>query len=152
MDFFERELLSGKLPGVKNIFKWFRYVDDVFCIWQGTPRQLDGFVKSLNMVNKAIQFQTEVEQNGTLHFLDLEIRQIDSKLELGIFRKNSATDQTIHASSRHHISQKLAAFHSLLYRMITIPMPEVKRERELSTIKEIAISNGYSESLINKLY
>ena len=32
----------------KNVLYWYRYVDDILCIWNGTIRQLNLFLKYIN--------------------------------------------------------------------------------------------------------
>jgi predicted GIY-YIG superfamily endonuclease len=152
MDHFEKDLFSSKCGLNKNILCWFRYVDDVFCAWTGSDRQLNLFLSHLNSINQNLKFTCEVEDNSAINFLDVNIRKIDDHLEFSIFRKNSFTDQIIHSNSRHCLSQKLSAFHSMLHRLMNIPMSRTNFNKELTTIKLIAKNNGYSDRLIDKLY
>jgi hypothetical protein len=112
MDHFERELFSSNNGLNKNVLYWFRYVD-VFCVRTGSDRQLKLFLSQLNSLNGSLNFTYETENNNALNFLDVNICKIDNHLEFSIFRKKSYTDQVIHFSSRHCLSQKLSAFHSM---------------------------------------
>jgi hypothetical protein len=68
MDEFERRLFDSNSIDTRNIYCWFRYVDDVFAIWTGTMRQLDHFLAALNSISKTIVFTCEKESGGNLNF------------------------------------------------------------------------------------
>ena len=53
------------------------------------------------------------------------------------------TDTVIHATSFHPISQKMAAFHSMIHRLLSLPLDNKDFLTELNTIKYIAVANGY---------
>jgi hypothetical protein len=152
MDNLEKELFSSVNSLLKNVGGWYRYVDDILCVWTGSERQLDTFLHLLNSLDSSIKFTMERESNGSLNFLDLTISKECDKFNFSIFRKETYTDQIIHASSRHHFSQKLSAFHSMLHRMLTIPMSQNNLRKELTIIKQIAISNGYETDMVDRLY
>ena len=69
MEFFERNLLTTILP---NHVKWFRYVDDVLCLWPKSMN-LQSFLYDLNKFVPSIKFSVEVEQQNCLPFLDVLI-------------------------------------------------------------------------------
>jgi hypothetical protein len=152
LDHFEQLLLSSNHPLVGNILHWYRYVDDIFCVWTGTVRQLNGFLIFLNSRDKHLNFTIELEKERSLNFLDSTISVLNNKFDFAIFRKECYTDTVIHNDSRHHFSQKLSAFHSMLHRLCSIPMSQENVCKELQTIKYIAQSNRYKESLIDRLY
>ena len=152
MDNFEKLLFCNKNPLLKNIVKWYRYVDDVFCVWQGTLRQLSQFLTVLNSQDKHIKFTMETEEEGVLNYLDMSIRIINHKFDFAIYRKKCYSDSIIHERSRHHIQQKTAALKSLIHRVCHIPMSESSMANELRTIKDIAVNNGYKEKLVDTIF
>ena len=48
------------------------------------------------------------------------------------------------------MSHKHAAFHSMIHRLISIPLSEKAYSQELEIIKEIAVKNGYERKLIEQ--
>ena len=58
----------------------------------------------------------------------------------------------IHNTSNHPTQHKHAAFNYMLHRLTTIPQSKQDYQEELNTIKYIAIKNGYTPELINKLH
>ncbi|KAJ8938030.1 hypothetical protein NQ318_003334 [Aromia moschata] len=123
---------------------WFRYVDDIFAVFNTKAISLDNFVAKLNNPFPTIKFTYEVEHNEQLPFLDvLVIRNCENKLEFDVYRKETATLKYIPNDSHHHFQHKMASFNFLIH---------LKRfEHEKQLIKNIAKSNGYSVHLIDKL-
>ena len=68
-------------------------------------------------------------------------RRMDT-LKFNIYRKPTATNHTIHADSHHPYSQKMAAYNSLIHRLLTAPLDNNDFQTELNTIRFIAVSNG----------
>ena len=67
----ERYNLTGKKY-------WFRYVDDVLAIFDVKP-DLTTILQELNSIHGNIKFSYEPEIDGTLHFLDVNVRYNDGK-------------------------------------------------------------------------
>lgn len=148
---FENHLFNIKNPLIKNIHFWRRYVDDVFCVWTGTERQLQQFLSLLNSLNTKIQFTIEKETDHSINFLDLTIINQNNQLTYQIYRKPTTTDIVIPADSKHPEQTKLAAFNSMIHRLINIPLSENSYNKELDIIQTIALNNGYPTALINKI-
>lgn len=148
---FENKLFNSNNPLLTKIIYWYRYVDDVICLFNGTSRQLYSLLNLINSVNKCIQFTMEVGENDNINFLDLNISIKNSNHYFNIFRKPTYTDAVIPASSNHPISHKHAAFYNMIHRLVTLPLSPTDFYTELNTIKQIAINNGYSVKLIDTI-
>ena len=153
LNYFENSFLFANPTYNYNVVFYGRYVDDTFMVYKGTNRQIDKLHNYLNGINNKIQFTLENEVGGRLHFLDLTVTKdfVTKKLCFNIFRKPTMTDAVIHASSFHPISQKLAAFHSMIHRLLSIPLSIKDYIEELNTIKVIAFNNGYNERIIDNI-
>lgn len=149
LDHLETKIFDN--PHASQIVYWYRYVDDVIALFTGTTRQLEIFKNFINSLHPKIEFELETAQNESLNFLDLTITIVNGKHTFSIYRKPTHTDTTIHMNSCRPFSHKLAAFHSMIHRLLTTPLDNDAHFSELQTIKEIAIKNGYTESLIDKL-
>lgn len=147
MDDLESQFLNNS-KFQKNILFYYRYVDDIICLWSGTHRQLSTFLNHINSLSPTIKFTVEHENNRSLNFLDLTITRLESSLEFNIFRKPTFTDTLIPYSSSHPLSQKLASFHSMIFRLLKVPLSTSNYEKELNTILHLASSNGYPHSII----
>ncbi|KAJ8942389.1 hypothetical protein NQ318_016637, partial [Aromia moschata] len=124
---------------------WFRYVDDIFAVFDTNAISLDNFVAKLNNRFPTIKFTYEVEHNEQLPFLDvLVIRNSENK-------KETATLRYIPNDSHHPFQHKMASFNFLIHRLLNFPLSKERFEHEKQLIKNIAKSNGYSVHLIDKL-
>lgn len=90
----------------------------------------------MNSINPNLQFTLEIGSNNILNFLDLKIMICDNKFKFGIHRKPTYTDNMIHTSSNHHISHKMSAFHSMLHRLLNIPLEDDEFYSELKIYRK----------------
>ena len=58
-----------------------------------------------------------------------------------IYRKPSYSSVLIHDDSFHYVSHKLAAFHSMIHRLLSIPLSPASFESERNTIAHLAHKN-----------
>jgi len=129
---------------------WVRYVDDVFAVVH-KDKVLD-LLELLNSQNDSINFTYEIEKDGKLPFLDVEVRRDGAAgLLFKIFRKPTNTQRFIINESHHSMQHKMAAFNSMLHRATSIPMTDEDRKAELNYIFETARLNGYAREPIEKL-
>ena len=75
----------------------------------------------------------------------------NNQLIYQIYRKSTTTDIVLPADSKHPLQMKLAAFNSMLHRLINIPLQDTKYKKERDTIKTIAANIGYSTKIIDKI-
>ena len=147
MDEFERTHIVGN----SNIIYYYRYVDDIIICWTGSRQELLDFVQNLNNCHNKIKFKLELEQNNSINFLDLTITREHCRHEFEIYRKPTYTNVVIPATSCHPWQHKLAAFHSYVNRLMTVPLSPQSFKKELHTIYSIALANGYSRQMVDSL-
>ena len=85
-------------------------------------------------IHKNIEFTQEIEKNGAINFLDLTITRQNCGLKFRIYRKPTCTDQTIHYDLHHPYSHKVAAYHSFIHRLLSIPMSIDDFKEEVNTV------------------
>ena len=128
---------------------WIRYVDDIICIIK--IYQLRTTFNTLNNSHESIKFTFEEEVDGKLPFLDLLLSRNKNKIAFDIYRKSTTTDRFITSDSHHSYQHKLAAFRSLVHRLVNIPLSLTNFEKEKAKIIQIAQVNGYESKIINNL-
>ena len=84
---------------------WKRYIDDVFCVWPGTPEDLKSFIDYLNRAHESIKFTYECSHTS-IDFLDLTIfkgerYQTSQILDIKPFFKKTNKFQYLEYSSAH---------------------------------------------------
>ena len=152
MDHVEKEhVLSDTNPYRQQIGNWYRYVDDVLCLWRGSLDELQDFGTYLNGILPSLNFTTELEQNQRINFLDLTIDRSAPVFKFAIYRKPTTCSALIPADSCHFIGHKMAAFRSMVQRMLRIPLDSEEKMSETQTIVKLARLNGYREEVVRKI-
>jgi len=150
--FEEQHIMSDTNPHYHKIKFYARYVDDTFITLKGNQRQASIFLNHLNNIHPKIKFKLETELDSKLNFLDVTItRTASNKPSIGIYRKPTQTDLVIPAHSNHPQNYKMAAFRSLIFRLLNYNLEKHEYEKEKSIIEQIAISNGYKPYLISNI-
>lgn len=127
-----------------------RYVDDCLAIVQA--EKVDDTLKLFNSICPEIQFTIEMETNNSLPFLDLLLTRIaDGSIDFDIYRKDTCTDRYIPIESNQHFSHRVAAFNSMIHRLINVPLTPEKFDKEKNNILRIADINGVNASIIHSL-
>ena len=141
MSRLEDEIFSSENPLTQHVAYWFRYVDDILCLWTGPTPQLHEFLSFINSFYSPIQFTLEI--GGTsINFLDLTISLKNHKHVFEVFRKPTHTDLIIDGGSYHPPSHKHAAILSLIHRLVSLPLLPGAIAKETSIIKCIARLNN----------
>lgn len=140
------------IPKFDKIKYYKRYVDDCFLLFNGSTSEVQNMLNSINNINSNINFTIEIEVNNRINYLDLWIgKNGDNSFSFDIYRKSTQTDHVIPANSCHSLSHKMAGFHSLLNRLLNIPMTADGILKELNTIKYLAMKNDYHPDLVDKM-
>ena len=134
---FMSELEETSLEG--SLLKptvWWRYIDDIFMIWEHGMEHLDIFLNSLNNCHPTIKFKTECVSAERVNFLDVEVIRCEDQLTTDMYVKPTDNHQYLHASSCHVFHSKKSIPYSQALRLNRI-CPEVnyfdKRCNELES-------------------
>jgi hypothetical protein len=100
-----------------NIRGYFRYVDDIFVIYNDDLTDIHEVHKTFNNLTPTIKFTLEHENEHRINFLDITIHNKDNKLLFSIYRKPTATDVIIPTDSCHPSEQKHAAIRYMTNRL-----------------------------------
>jgi hypothetical protein len=65
-----------------------------------------------------------------------------------VYRKPTATDITINSNSCHPKEHKLAAYKNWIHRLSTLPLNENNKKKEIITIINVPLNNGYRKEYI----
>lgn len=81
-----------------------------------------------------LQFTTGIEQNDSIHFLDLKISKLNIRHEFAIFHKHPHIDPKIHNTSVNPFRQKTTAYKGFTHRLTHISLLAVIYNLELNVI------------------
>ena len=144
MEFFETKFLPRILP---QKVKWFRYVDDIFCIWP-IHENLQEFLIKLNNLVPSIKFTIEEERNCKLNFLDVTVHRHDRNFTFSVFRKSTNISSFVHYYSNHHQNVKFSVFSGMFLRALRICSPQFIDD-EIKNIYDIAFKLKYPRKFID---
>ena len=85
---------------------WWRYIDDIFMLWQHGEKELEKFLEFLNCYHLRIKFTANYSRKG-VNFLDVLVRKRNNQLVTDLYIKPTDTHQYLYASSCHvyHVYQ-----------------------------------------------
>ena len=148
MEFFESRILSTILP--ENV-AWFRYIDDIICIWPDIE-DVNSFFNRLNNLVPSIKFTMELEDdNCSLPFLDCRIHRGNNNFKFSIYRKPTNIAAYVHFYSGHSLKIKKSVFTSMFLRAFRICSPEFF-DNEIETIRNIGRKLKYPENLLDDAF
>ena len=114
MKHFEERALSTLTFDKPKI--WYRFVDDVFAIVK--KLYVNALLQHLNAQHPSIQFTVEIEQNGSLSFMDVRVhRTKNRRLTLDIYRKPTHSGRYLQHSSHQPESVKRSVARALFDRV-----------------------------------
>ena len=125
---------------------WVHYMDDTFVIWPHDERKLEKFLELLSTQRDPIEFTTELESDGVIPFLDINVRREKGRLRTSVHRKKTHTDRYLHFNSNHYPQTKTGIISCLRDRAEKIH-DETSLKDELRHLEKVFVQNGYSRSL-----
>ena len=144
MSDLESKLLSQNK--ISNPVKYFRYVDDIFCIFNSALHVRYFMARLQN--NSVLKFTQEPMTGNTFSFLDVKLFLNESReITTSVYIK--PTDRGVYANFHSHVPMqyKKSVINSLVRRAIKYNSnPELLRV-ELRRIQQVLANNGYPQKL-----
>ncbi|OCT70398.1 hypothetical protein XELAEV_18037316mg [Xenopus laevis] len=137
----------------ENIALWLRYIDNVVSIWSGTPEKFHRFVDELNSNSINLRVTAEINRD-IINFLDIRIyRDINNNnVQTTVFRKDTATNNLLHANSQHPSSliQGIPTGQYLRVKRLCSTQTDFKKEADKLYVR--FKQTGYSHNSLKKAY
>ena len=128
---------------------WWRYIDDIFFIWEHGEESLEKFLNKLNSFHPTIKFTAEYSKE-TINFLDVNIRLVEGELMTDLFVKPTNTHQFLDPSSSHLYHYKKGRLYSQALRLNKICCDNESFDKHCNDLEEWLMEMGYSEKIIRK--
>ena len=132
----------------QNTTLYLRFIDDIFMIWNGTKKELDSFIETLNRKHNTIKFDVKTSTKE-IEFLDTMV-YIDENniLKTKLFTKTTDTHNYLHRKSAHPERLKKAIPYGQALRIRRICTKDSDASKELKNLKDNFVKKGYDESEI----
>ena len=131
---------------IKN--NYWRYLDDIFCIWNPNVGDPSMFVKLFNTTHKSIQV-THTVHPTKVHFLDLTImKDTNGNISTDIFYKPTDSHSYLHFHSNHprHIKRNIP--YCLAYRINSLVSDNTMKEMRFRQLNHILGQLKYPQDLV----
>ena len=126
---------------------WWRYIDDIFIIWEHGEDKLGEFIDYLNSINPSIQFTSKYSLNS-IEFLDVWVTKVGNGLKTSLFVKETDTHQYLHFSSCHVFHTKKAIPYGQALRLRRIISDDMEFEEKCTDLKSWLVERAYPEELV----
>ncbi|XP_040293005.1 uncharacterized protein LOC121004741 [Bufo bufo] len=148
---WEREIVQ-ETPGYDAALLWSRYIDDVFFLWQDTIPALENFLACLNQNTRNIRLTWKYSLTN-VEFLDIMITKgSDGHLSTDLFRKSTAVNALLHASSAHHPNTIRAIPTGQFLRTRRICSSDKQFEQQAGVLTQRFLERGYQYNTIQRGY
>ena len=103
----------------------------------------------MNSKHKNISFSYEIEKDGVMPFLDVNIFREKGKFVNNVYRKETFTGVYTNLSSFIPLAYKFGLAYTLLHRCFNLVSDMSKFHLEVAKLKEILLKNGYPRKIID---
>ena len=131
-------------------YLWWRYIDDIFLLWEHGEEKLKEFIEHLNEKHPTIKFTAEWSQ-ASINFLDVTVSLIGGKVNTDLSVKPTYIHQYIHSASCHPYHCKKEITYSQTLCLNRISSDPNSFDRRCNDLEKWLIEKGYSdERFVNK--
>ena len=128
---------------------WWRYIDDIFLLWEHGEESLKHFLKHLNSVHPTLKFTADYSTEQ-INFLDVNVRRVGNKLATDLYVKPTDTHQFLDATSCHPGHCKTSIPYSQALRINRICSETADFDKRCNELETWLIKRGYSERLVRR--
>ena len=130
---------------------WWRYIDDVFLIWQHGEESLLEFLQYLNTLHPTIKFDSPAQYSTeSLDFLDVTVSRIGNTLKTDLYSKPTDTHQFLEFSSCHPFHTKRSIPYSQTLRLRRICSEDKDFYQRVRELKGYLRARGYDMKMVEK--
>ena len=147
MCYFENIYLENCPSPFKPIV-YRRFVDDTFLLFQSKDH-VEKFKNYLNKQHKNIKFTSEIEENGSLSFLDIQIGRENNKFVTSVYRKPTFSGVFTNFESFIRDIYKRELIETLFHRSFRLCSNYENFRWEIETLRSILKHNSYPDNLVN---
>lgn len=136
---------------LSKVLIWYRLIEDIFVIWTGSREELFSFLEVLKLNYFNLKFTMNYDQR-TINFLDMQIFINDGSMGSSLFRKPSAGNTILHATSSHPRPLFTSIPYSQYLRLKRNCSRQEDYETEAKALQNRLLARGYSRSCLKKAY
>ena len=129
---------------------WFRYIDDIFFIWEHGENSLKEWYEHLNNYHKTIRFTLEWSRK-TINFLDTTVKKDkNNRLYTDLYTKPTDTNSYLRFDSAHPPKCKQSLPYSQFLRLRRICKDKTDFELNMNTKRAEFETKGYPNEILDR--
>ena len=134
---------------MKKPWLWWRYIDDIFMIWQHGEDELKTFLEKLNNFHPSIKFTCEYSREK-VNYLDVQVIVREGKLITDLYVKQTDSHQYLDPSSCHPYHCTKSIPYSQALRLNRICSENVSFDLRCNELEEWLIKRNYNPRVVRK--
>ena len=128
---------------------WWRFIDDIFIIWEHGEESLKEFLCYLNGIHPTLKF-TSKSSREHIEFLDVLVTRDGVRTKTDLFVKSTDTHQYTHFSSCHTFHTKSGIPYGQALRLRRIVSDEAQFDKRLRDLESWLLKRGYEGGMVTK--
>ena len=149
MSFHEQKWLNNCPSSFKPLL-YRRYVDDCFLLFRSSDH-VPLFLDYLNQQHANITVTTEIERDGKLPFLDIDISRSDRKFATSVYRKPTFTGLFTNFNSFIPLAYKQNLVSCLIHRIFNLCSSYENFHTQLEVVRKLFNSNGFPSQMFDRI-
>ena len=141
LSFHEKRWLE-ECPSEFKPLLYRRYVDDTFLVFKHR-NHIPLFLEYLNSRHVNIEFTSEIEENGSLSFLDVDLKRTMTGFETSVYRKPTFTGLTTKFTSYIPLQFKRNLVSTLVFGAFQISSSYFSFDKEIRYLRKMLFNNGF---------
>ena len=128
---------------------WWRYIDDIFMIWQHGEDELKIFLEKLNNFQPSFKFTCDYSHEK-VNYLDVQVIVREGKLITDLYGKQTDSHQYLNPSSCHPYHYAKSIPYSQALRINQICSENVSFDLWCNELEECLIKRNYNPTVLRK--
>ena len=142
-------LFMAELESEYKAYLWWRYIDDIFFLWEHGENKLKSFIDKINKAHPTIKFTAEWSKTS-INFLDVTVSLIEGVIETDLFVKPTDSHQYLQSSSCHPFHCKKGIPYSQALRLNRICSETNSFDKRCNDLERFLWERGYSSNMVRK--
>ena len=132
-----------------NPYIWWRYIDDIFLIWEHGEESLNLFLEKINKIHPTIKFTADWSCSS-VNFVDVKVIMKDGKITTDLYVKPIDTHQYLNSSSSHPYHCEKSIPYSQALRLNRIGSNNAFFDQRCNELEHWLNERGYSERVVRQ--
>ena len=128
---------------------WWRYIDDIFLIWEHGEESLKLFLEKINSIHPTIKFTADWSYSS-VNFLDVKVIMKAGEIITDLYVKPTDTHQYLDSSSCHPYHCKKSIPYSQALRLNRICSNNAFFDQRCNELEHWLHERGYSERVVRQ--